>query len=1142
MRLRKKQGLRIVSSVLAASMVLSAFPTAAFAVDTDGTSNAGNSAVVETQAEESQDASTVGEADTLLTLKFNSNGIPVGGGSESEGWTYQADSLNEMQLTIYKGYTFDRNIVVKCNVMNWGTINAGTFEKYVYNGGEPNSRGVGKIEGNVTIHSMQNYGMIDGGTYDWVSNSGSIKNADIGVLHVAEDSTVENCVFGLANQEVPKNVHTLTFSVDAKINDVITTRYQNNNLTENYRVVCVAGNREVTVVYDDDEDNFVSWKADPEVNWTESDDKKTVTFTPDKDMTMTINETVMPLEFDADGKPTKKGNKTSKWEYNGYTLTLTLYEGYEFNQDVEVNCLVDNYGTITAGTFKKHVYNAGKITNGLFAGGVSNYIDTYSSADGDKRIEGTITGGVFSDIGTQDGNKPENTYKLTVRNSTINDEISMGAYIVGDNQKIKVTRDADDEDFESWKEVDGITISDPTAKTIEFTMPAKNITLEINYKDNILEFDADGNPTHAGGKNWERIWTGGEYGLILKEGAVLDTDGTVKCQIVAYPGSIIRNGVFEYEGNGYWVMNFGTIENGTFNGNVATAGTILDGNFNALVSNANVTFDSEQNLSILGDGLDAVVKDCPGLISGGTFNGAVVNAGMIKGGEFKETVTNKPLKEFVGGALDEMGITYTNTTEISDGTFWAEVQNYAEITGGDFKKKVTNVGEIDDGVFENEVKNTTSQKLSEGESQSETVAMAMTEADNSEIEMQNGTGSEPKYVGIIKGGIFTAESTVSNESTIVDGSFAGTVENASDGEITGGSFTGAVASEGIIANGSFTGEVKNTGNGQITGGDFTGKVENNSSKLITGGTFVQAPVNTIEEINLVTLTVPADCTVNGKALTTLTVKKGSSVEVKYNGTLTSWKWGGVMLENAAANPVTITMDSDVTLTVEEIKQEQPGETEKPDSGKTDTPSTEKPDSDKTDTPSTDKTDSDKTDTPSTEKPDSGSTDTPSTDKPDSGKTDTPSTEKPDSGKTDTPSTDKPDSGKTDTPSADKTDTDKPNTENPANNDSGAGALVVGGILVAGGVATGVIAYNVAMDYIKSALPEGVEIPETREQLAVALWENAGKPEVAVAEGVVLTDTEKAVRWAVEKQLISAEGGETVSKLDVLKAVYQAKKL
>ena len=101
---------------------------------------------------------------------------------------------------------------------------------------------------------------------------------------------------------------------------------------------------------------------------------------------------------------------------------------------------------------------------------------------------------------------------------------------------------------------------------------------------------------------------------------------------------------------------------------------------------------------------------------------------------------------------------------------------------------------------------------------------------------------------------------------------------------------------------------------------------------------------------------------------------------------------------------------------------------------------------------------------------------------------------------------------------------------------------MGGVLVAGGVAAGALVYKLAVEYIQAGLPEGAAIPETREQLAAALWQKAGQPEVTVEEGVTLTDTEKAMRWAVEHQLVSAEGEDSVSKIDVLLAVYKAGKL
>ena len=1275
--MRKKQGLRIVSSILAASMALTMMPTAAFAAGTAGTSGVESSAAVQ----------DVGTEDTLTTLKFE-NGIPTSSGSAEEGWTYQEDGVEGMRLTIYNGYTFDRDIVVKCNVQNWGTIKAGTFEEYVYNGGEPDSRGVGKIEGNVTIHSVQNYGVIDGGTYDWVGNNSSdssIKNADIGVLDVTEGSTVENCVFGLSNQEVPKNVHTLTFSVDAKVNGVITTRYQNNNLTENYRVVCVAGNREVTVVYDDDEDNFVSWKADPEVNWTESDDKKTVTFTPDKDMTMTINETVMPLEFDTNGKPTKKGNKTSKWEYNGNTLTL--YEGYTFDQDVTVDCNVYNYGTIAAGTFKQYVANAGTIKNGLFTDGANNYIQN-SSFDGntstDTYLDGTITGGVFAYVCNSDDTLPANTYILTALGGTINDAIPMAAYIVGDNQKIKVTRDADDEDFESWKEVDGITISDPTAKTIEFVMPAKNVALGINYKDNALEFDANGNPTHAGGKNWERIQTGSNdgvptYGLILKDGAVLDTDGTVKCQIVAYPGSTIRNGVFEEAETGDQIMNFGTIENGTFDITVTNAGTIQNGDFNKVAMNMNIKLDSEMDLGSLGlgVGIDAIITDCPGLISGGTFHESVENVGIIEGGIFYEEVLSMPIPETAVEQLKKQGITFTSVTRISGGKFAGEVTNAGEITGGQFRAGVTNIGTIENGLFSNDVNNTTSANMTESMSDGEVATMALFGDATYAVEMQNSASTQKTYVGTIKdgnfggtvtnnggqitGGVFwnkiegdavanvhtltandshigagnpdasgsraltrdqvytvgkecvyvsyagtidfgswktndvdlstavskkiviftmpgdkdvtltasaekpvednvivvkpdekpnnegktieedlnnqgtlnngTYTGEVTNANTIEGGTFTGNVSNDEKGKISDGEFKAAVQNAGTIENGKFAAAVTNDETGKIANGEFTGEVENKGT--IQNGTFADTVTNngTIENGKFA-----------GEVKGTGTINGGTFQQVSEAAAINGGVFGKESnLKTAKVTPSTLKIETGIAdgsvvndvigggaaVAMFALFEENDVATQAADAAETvayvvgdQTLTVKYSGSDKN---------FDKWDT-------TGLTDAKLSE---DGKT---VTFKMSGDVTLKAVAKKSDSGNTDKPNTDKPAEEPSKPQQPAKNDSGAGALIVGGVLVAGGVATGVLVYKMAVEYIQAGLPEGAAIPETREQLAVALWQKAGQPEVAAEEGVTLTDTEKAMRWAVANQLVSAEGEDSVDKIDVLLAVYKASKL
>ena len=88
--------------------------------------------------------------------------------------------------------------------------------------------------------------------------------------------------------------------------------------------------------------------------------------------------------------------------------------------------------------------------------------------------------------------------------------------------------------------------------------------------------------------------------------------------------------------------------------------------------------------------------------------------------------------------------------------------------------------------------------------------------------------------------------------------------------------------------------------------------------------------------------------------------------------------------------------------------------------------------------------------------------------------------------------------------------------------------VLGTAAVIGTVAVGsaVIAwqgYNIAADlYAQSILPEGTAIPETKEALAVMLWQNAGKPEVVAADGTALTETEQAQQWVVANGLMENE--------------------
>lgn len=81
------------------------------------------------------------------------------------------------------------------------------------------------------------------------------------------------------------------------------------------------------------------------------------------------------------------------------------------------------------------------------------------------------------------------------------------------------------------------------------------------------------------------------------------------------------------------------------------------------------------------------------------------------------------------------------------------------------------------------------------------------------------------------------------------------------------------------------------------------------------------------------------------------------------------------------------------------------------------------------------------------------------------------------------------------------------------------------IVTGAAAATGAVYYFGTTTYIRSQLPEGMAVPQNREQLAVALWTLAGKP--ATESTTVFTDVAAdsealpAIRWAVATGVMNA---------------------
>lgn len=75
-------------------------------------------------------------------------------------------------------------------------------------------------------------------------------------------------------------------------------------------------------------------------------------------------------------------------------------------------------------------------------------------------------------------------------------------------------------------------------------------------------------------------------------------------------------------------------------------------------------------------------------------------------------------------------------------------------------------------------------------------------------------------------------------------------------------------------------------------------------------------------------------------------------------------------------------------------------------------------------------------------------------------------------------------------------------------------------------------------YLKTALPAGTAIPTNRAELALLVWNHAGKPAPAAVLPADATDTQKAVAWAVENDLLKAakDNGETYVDIDSVSRV------
>lgn len=118
-------------------------------------------------------------------------------------------------------------------------------------------------------------------------------------------------------------------------------------------------------------------------------------------------------------------------------------------------------------------------------------------------------------------------------------------------------------------------------------------------------------------------------------------------------------------------------------------------------------------------------------------------------------------------------------------------------------------------------------------------------------------------------------------------------------------------------------------------------------------------------------------------------------------------------------------------------------------------------------------------------------------------------------------------------------------------DDGPGILGTGALIATGVVGSAALLYQGHMLgtelYLRYLLPHGAVIPQNRAELAVLVWNHAGKPAPAAVLPADATDTQKAIAWAVENDLLKAakDNGETyvdtdsVSRVEVIRVWNKA---
>ena len=719
---------RILSLILALSMVLSVLPLGAFAA-------------------------------VPPELVIGSDGLPdCSDGTSGNSWRYRNgtlylnDGTYDFSSTHPQGKTpgTPTTTPVACaiKIESGVTITGGTFEKLVVNDGY-----IEKGTFNGTVENS--YGKIFNGTFN-----GKVTNNDGTILGGIFAGSVENKGWiygGVFNGHInvpgfgvyPITVDTASSKAEIKEVNGVSAEW------DPYVVVTDEAKTKVVTITADTDIFSLNGKpigTDYNSSYPDTSKKTIVTFTmPNENVVLGTGELVMK-----DSYPVGSNNGTADcegngWSYDHSTDTLTLTSGtFDFNSTYPQNtskgagaepvaCAVETQlrVEITGGIFAGEVTNEGTIKNGIFAGRVtsngtimdngtfneevtnSGYIKD-GTFNGKVTNRNTIENGTFAGSVTNEGTIKNGSFEKKVTNSnTIMDGVFKGVVENGGNGTIfggtfagrvnnsygghifggvfnghinvpgfgvyPITVDTASSKAEI-KEVNGVSaVWEPYVVVTELTKNQKVIITASTkiYSLNHKPLSTDNcNSAHDGNENTVKF-TMPNANVVLN-GAITCTDLVMEkgWPKASNEGKISCSGTgWEYIKKSSGSTNTGTLY--LMSGSEPFDFNFADPTTKITRTDAAVKCAIESYGTISGGIFDGTVtNNAGGEISDGTFKGDVENSGYIEKGTFNGEVTNNTSGTIFGG------------------TFRGQVDNNGKITGGIFAAGLsTTPGTVTGGIF-----------------------------------------------------------------------------------------------------------------------------------------------------------------------------------------------------------------------------------------------------------------------------------------------------------------------------------------------------------------------------------------------------------------------------------------------------------